>query len=53
VVPWNEVAASELWQATAFRGAELPYRTLLPAEDQREAALRFFSERLAALKGSG
>jgi len=49
VVPWGEVPAGELWQATAFRGAELSYPALLAAEDQREAALRFFRERLDAL----
>ena len=53
VVPWSEVPASDLWQATAFRGAELPYATLLLAENQRETALRFFDERLAALGGRG
>ncbi len=33
--------------------AELPYATLLRAENQRETALRFFDERLAALSGRG
>ncbi len=49
VVPWGEVSPGGLWEATAFRGAELPYTTLLGAEDQRETALRFFDERLRAL----
>jgi hypothetical protein len=63
VVPWKEAPAGELWQATAFRGAELPYATLLAhsrsagqdprsdAQYQRETALHFFTERLAALTG--
>src|SRR5450631_2170115 len=49
VVPWADVPEGELWQAEAFRGAELPYRDLLGAPDQRERALRFFTERLAVL----
>jgi hypothetical protein len=53
VVPWKDLAADELWQATAFRGAELPYAALLHAENQRETALRFFTERLAALAARG
>jgi hypothetical protein len=51
VVPWGEVPDGPLWQASAFRGGEMSYRSLLAAEDQRETALRFFSERLAALSG--
>jgi hypothetical protein len=49
VVPWGEITAGEMWQATAFRGAELPYAELQHAENQRETALGFFTERLAAL----
>jgi hypothetical protein len=51
VVPWSDPSPGDLWQATAFRGAELPYATLMAAENQRETALRFFAERLAALDG--
>jgi len=54
VVPWGEVPDGELWQASAFKGAELPYSALLAAQsggEQRELALRFFSERLSALTG--
>ncbi len=54
VVPWGEVPDGELWQASAFKGAELPYAALLQARsgsEQRELALRFFSERQAALLG--
>jgi hypothetical protein len=45
--------ASDLWQASAFRGGELPYTTALLAENQRETALRFFDERLAAVGARG
>jgi hypothetical protein len=50
VTPRGELPPGELWQATAFKGAELPYAMLLAAEDQRASALRFFAERLAALQ---
>jgi hypothetical protein len=53
VVPWSEFSPGHLWEATAFRGAELPYATLMLAENQRERALRFFEERLAAFDGRG
>jgi hypothetical protein len=53
VVPWGEISPGDLWNATAFRGAELPYASLLRAEDQRERALRFLYERLAALNPTG
>jgi hypothetical protein len=52
VTPWAELPDGELWQATAFRGAELPYAALLQAPsgaEQRELALGFFGARLAAL----
>lgn len=48
VGPW-EPRKGELWNATAFPGAELSYADLLSAGDQLDAALRFFSERLEAL----
>jgi hypothetical protein len=51
VVPWGKVPDGPLWQASAFRGAELPYSSLLDAGDEREAALRFFGDRLRALTG--
>ena len=41
VAPWEAPPDGALWQATAFRGAELPYTELLAAEDQRDTALRF------------
>jgi hypothetical protein len=49
VGPWVAPRAGELWNATAFSGAEMAYASLLEAEDQRAAALEFFSVRLAAL----
>ena len=42
---------SELWNATTFRGAVLPFTELVDAPDQREAALDFFASRRAALAG--
>ena len=55
VVPWGELPDGALWQASAFAGAELPYASLLAAgssgAEQRELALAFFGERLAALVG--
>ncbi len=55
VTPWSEVSPGKLWQAQAFRGAEFPYALLRAsgssARVQRETALRFFAERLAALVG--
>jgi hypothetical protein len=55
VVPWGGIAGvDELFTATCFMGAELGYQRLLALGDgyaQREAALRFFNERRAALAG--
>jgi hypothetical protein len=51
VAPWTAPAPSDLWQASGFTGAELPFADLLAAEDQRAAALRFFRARLHALVG--
>jgi hypothetical protein len=41
---------SELWNATGFPGAELPYAELLAADDRRVAALDFFRTRRDALQ---
>jgi hypothetical protein len=49
VAPWVAPEPDELWQATGFSGAELPYAELLDAPDQRETALAFFDARLRAL----
>jgi hypothetical protein len=52
VGPWDsELASGELWNASGFPGAELPYSELLEAEDQRRATLRFMAERHRALSG--
>lgn len=51
VTPWVAPPPGELWQATAFPGAELSYAELVAAPDQRAAALEFFGTRLAALGG--
>jgi hypothetical protein len=49
VTPWSEVADDGLWNATAFRGAELALAELLDAGDQRAAALTFLRARLEEL----
>jgi hypothetical protein len=50
VVPWSGAPVGELWQATGFDGAELPYAALLAADEQRAAALDFLRVRLRALR---
>jgi hypothetical protein len=50
VAPWTAEISGELWNATAFKGAELGYADLLAAEDQRRAALDFLRERYRALQ---
>jgi hypothetical protein len=50
VVPWGDTPPGELWQASAFEGAELSYAELLAADDQRALALRFLSRRAVALE---
>jgi hypothetical protein len=49
VAPWEAPPEDEVWNATAFRGAELPYGDILVADEQRELALAFFRSRLDAL----
>ncbi|MGZ8650499.1 MAG: hypothetical protein ACXW08_18035 [Solirubrobacteraceae bacterium] len=49
VGPWTAEVQGELWQASAFNGAELSYSELLAAPDQRAAALAFLTTRHAAL----
>jgi hypothetical protein len=49
VAPWTARPEGELWNASGFPGAELPYEELLAAPDQRGAALEFFRVRLATL----
>ena len=50
VAPWEAPPPGELWNATAFSGAELGYAELLAADDQRMRALEFFRARLDALR---
>ena len=51
VAPWafDQVPSSDLWNATAFGGAELALGALLGAHDQRGMALDWFRERRALL----
>jgi hypothetical protein len=51
VAPWVAPPPGELWQATGFTGASMPFSELRDAPDQRAAALEFFRTRLAALTG--
>jgi hypothetical protein len=52
VAPWSaRVDDTAIWNATAFRGAELPWADIVAAGDQRELALGFLRDRLAALHG--
>lgn len=51
VAPWVAPEPGELWQASGFSGAELPYAALLDTADQRETALTFLRARLRALVG--
>jgi len=49
VAPWVPPAPGELWEATGFAGAELPYAELAAAADQRATALEFVRARADAL----
>jgi hypothetical protein len=49
VAPWVAPEPGELWNATGFNGAELPYAVLREAADQRDTALAFLRARLDAL----
>jgi hypothetical protein len=49
VGPWAKVAASELWNARGFRGAELGYAELLVPGDPAAAASEFLAARHAVL----
>jgi hypothetical protein len=49
VAPWVPPAPGELWEATGFTGAELPYAELAAAADQRATALEFVRARADAL----
>jgi hypothetical protein len=52
VTPWQPPPGGELWNATAFSGAEMTYAELLDAENQVEAAVGFFEARLRELTAS-
>ena len=49
VLPLGSEVSGELWNATAFAGAELGYSELVAAEDQRRTAVDFMHDRLVAL----
>jgi hypothetical protein len=49
VAPWTARPEGELWNATAFAGAELSYAALRAAPDPVAAAADFFDERVRAL----
>jgi hypothetical protein len=51
VTPWSAEVSGELWNATAFQGAELSYAELLDSPNQRLTALDFMRERSRALAG--
>jgi hypothetical protein len=49
VGPWQQQPAGEIWNATAFEGAELGYAELLGHPDQLGAGLEFMRSRLRTL----
>lgn len=49
VLPWRERRRSEIWNATGFAGAELPYAELVAADDPGAVAAGFFAGRRDAL----
>jgi hypothetical protein len=51
VLPWHldEASGGDLWNASSFRGAILPFSGFVGAPDQRAAALEFMRERRAVL----
>ncbi|MGH9034719.1 MAG: hypothetical protein ACRD0O_03075, partial [Acidimicrobiia bacterium] len=51
VLPWHpdEATGGDLWNATSFRGAILPFSEFVAAPDQRAAALGFMRVRRAAV----
>jgi len=53
VGPWTAQSEGELWNATAFKGAELGYAELVVASDPMTAATEFMRSRYAALTGAG
>ena len=51
VGPWTAEPQGELWNASAFNGAELGYADLADGGDPAAAALDFFAARHRALRG--
>ena len=51
VAPWSGVKCSGVFSGAAFVGAELTYKELLAAGDQRSAALEFLRRALEELRG--
>ncbi len=49
VGPWDQSVEGEIWNATGFVGAELPYADLLTAEDQIGVGIEFMAARVGAL----
>lgn len=52
VAPWTAPREGPLWRASAFAGAELPYRTLIASDQQRLTALDFLRARRRDLTGA-
>ena len=51
VGPWTAEPQGELWNASAFNGAEIDYADLADGGDPGVAALAFFAARHRALRG--
>ncbi|MEP6954731.1 MAG: hypothetical protein ABI950_11790 [Solirubrobacteraceae bacterium] len=49
VGPWTAEVSGDMWPASGYLGAELPYAQLPPATDTRAAALAIFAARHDAL----
>jgi hypothetical protein len=49
VAPWIEQPEAEVWNSTAFKGAEMPYAELRAADDPRAAVATFFARAVRAL----
>ncbi len=52
VGPWSADVSGELWNAAGFKGAEMTYSELIAADDHRQAALDFMTERYLSLQGN-
>ena len=49
VGPWEQSVSGDVWNATAFTGAELLHAELLDSDDQLAAAAAFFDRCIDAL----